>query len=71
MAQALAKKFEYTGPAQLETVASGPQSELLAIAPEHPLPKEPSHQSKWQDRAIKASHDGREPRLREKEKLPE
>ena len=39
MAQALAEKLEYTGPAEKERVASVPQREQLASTPEPPLPK--------------------------------
>ena len=39
MAQASAKKLEHTGPAEKKRVASVPQSEQLASAPEPPLPK--------------------------------
>ena len=49
MAQASAEKFEHTGPAEKERVASVPQREQLACTPEPPLPKgkgtEPSVQS--------------------------
>ena len=40
MAQASAEKFEHTGPAKKERVASVPQREQLASTPEPPLPKE-------------------------------
>ena len=44
MAEALAQKLEYTGPAEKERVASVPQREQLASMPDPPLPKgtEPS-----------------------------
>ena len=49
MAQASAEKFEHTGPAEKERVASIPQREQLVSTPEPPLPKgnrtEPSVQS--------------------------
>ena len=39
MAQASAEKFENTGPAEKERMASVPQREQLASTPEPPLPK--------------------------------
>ena len=47
MAQASAEKFEHTGPAEKEKVASVPQREQLARTPKSPLPKgkDPSVQS--------------------------
>ena len=49
MAQASAEKFEHTGPAEKERVASVPQREQLESTPEQPLPKrkgtDPSVQS--------------------------
>ena len=45
MAQAPAEKFEYTGPAEKERVASVPQREQLARAP---LPKEKGTESSVQ-----------------------
>ena len=49
MAQALAEKFEHTGPSEKERVASVPHRGQLASMPEPPLPKgkgtDPSVQS--------------------------
>ena len=39
MVQASAEKFEHSGPAEKERVASVPQREPLARTPEPPLPK--------------------------------
>ena len=39
MTQASAEKFEHTGPAEKERVASVPQREQFARTPEPPLPK--------------------------------
>ena len=69
MAQALAEKFEITGPAKKERVVSVPQREQLASTPEPPLPRgegtEPS--SRVQDHEGGETQGG-EPHLGEKER---